>query len=244
MKALLMSLTMSFGFFAAVAAQAQAPASAPAGSTGLCKDGTYYTGDSKKGACRGHKGVKDWYGATTAPAAAANDAAPAKTKSSRKSKANDATAAAPAAASKPADATGLCKDGTYYTGESKKGACRGHKGVKDWYGASASTAAPPAKSAPPKPMAPPPVAAPAPAPTAAPAAPAPMPTRTATPSAPETRTAAAGGGAGKVWVNTQTKVYHCANDRYYGKTKQGEYMSEADAIAKGNHGSHGKSCTQ
>jgi hypothetical protein len=247
MKALLMSLTMSFGILAALAAQAQAPASAPAGSTGLCKDGTYYTGEAKKGACRGHKGVKDWYGAATAPATAANDAAPAKAKSPRKSTADTASAAKPAATSAPAGATGLCKDGTYYSGESKKGACRGHKGVKDWYGAStAAAAAPPAKSAPPKPMAPPPVAAPAPAPTAAPAAPAPMPmpTRTATPSAAQTRTAAAGGAAGKVWVNTETKVYHCANDRYYGKTKQGEYMSEADAIAKGNHGSHGKSCAQ
>ena len=78
MKALLMSLTMSFGFLAVVA-HAQAPASAPAGSTGLCKDGSYYSGDSKKGACRGHKGVKEWYGGAAADAGAA----PSKTKASR-----------------------------------------------------------------------------------------------------------------------------------------------------------------
>jgi hypothetical protein len=32
-------------------------------------------------------------------------------------------------------------------------------------------------------------------------------------------------------------------DRYYGKTKKGEYMTEADAKAKGMHPSHNKACT-
>ena len=40
-----------------------------------------------------------------------------------------------------------------------------------------------------------------------------------------------------------SKVYHCAGTRWYGKTKQGSYMSEAEARAQGARPDHGKACT-
>ncbi|WP_322073487.1 hypothetical protein [Burkholderia cepacia] len=130
-------------------------------------------------------------------------------------------------ASAPAGTTGLCKDGSFYSGASKKGACAGHKGVKTWYGASTAAAA----------------SAPAAAPATAASAAAASGTAPAKSAAATTAAAAPGGGPGKVWVNDSTKVYHCSTDKYYGKTKHGSYMSEADAKAKGYHASHGKACS-
>jgi hypothetical protein len=40
--------------------------------------------------------------------------------------------------------------------------------------------------------------------------------------------------SGKVWVNTDTGVYH-KGGRWYGKTKQGKFMSEDDAKKAGYH---------
>jgi hypothetical protein len=139
-----------------------------------------------------------------------------------------ATSLAQPPASAPAGATGMCKDGSYWTGATKKGACHGHKGVQDWYAADVPAGGTAATAV-------------APAPAVAPAAPATgAPKAAATPAV----TQAPGGGAGQVWVNTSSKVYHCPSDRWYGKTENGAYMTEADAIAKGNRADHGKACSK
>jgi hypothetical protein len=146
---------------------------------------------------------------------------------------------AQAPAGSPPGATGMCKDGTYWTGASKQGACRGHAGVKDWY-AAPTPASTPAKTPAPAAAASTPAPAAAPAPAPAPkAATKPAPTTTASSGIP-----APGGGPGMVWVNTDSKVYHCYGTKYYGTTKAGKYMSEADAKAAGNRPDHGNACSK
>jgi hypothetical protein len=54
---------------------------------------------------------------------------------------------------------------------------------------------------------------------------------------------AAGAGNVKVWVNTNTGVYHCPGGQYYGNTKQGEYLAEDQALAQGNRPAYGQHCS-
>jgi hypothetical protein len=41
-----------------------------------------------------------------------------------------------------------------------------------------------------------------------------------------------------------SKIYHCPNDKYYGKTKYGDYMTESAALAAGGKPTMGKSCAK
>jgi hypothetical protein len=125
-------------------------------------------------------------------------------------------ASSPASSKSAAQAlsTATCKDGTSFTGAKRSGACRGHGGVQSW-GAAESTTIP--------------VNAPA---------------ELATPGPTTTRRAApAPANSGQVWVNTDSRVYHCPGTRWYGKTKEGTYMPEAQAQAQGAKPDHGKACT-
>ena len=119
----------------------------------------------------------------------------------------------------PPSVTATCKDGTSFSGTTRRGACHGHGGVQAWGNDTAAGT----KSA-----------------TATPATPAPSKTRTATATPAPAKPHA---GTGQVWVNTNSKVYHCPGTTWYRKTKAGTYLSEVDAQAKGYRPDHGKACS-
>ena len=153
----------------------------------------------------------------------------------------------------PAGSTGACKDGSYTSQATKRGACKGHGGVKEWYASEAKSkekaseekATKESKKESKKEKAAAAAAAGGTAGAAAGAATAPTSSMASSHKTPKgmRAEAAPGGGAGKVWVNTASHVYHCSGDEWYGKTKEGEYMTESEAKAKGAHASHGKACS-
>ena len=109
-------------------------------------------------------------------------------------------------------------------------------------GATPAAASPPAAPAPAETQAPAETAAP----TAAPArAPTPAPPRRAAPATPagegqygtEAEARAHCPADTVVWVNLKSDIYHFAGARSYGKTKEGAYMSEKEALAHGDRAS-------
>jgi hypothetical protein len=57
-------------------------------------------------------------------------------------------------------------------------------------------------------------------------------TKKAVPAAVSDKDIADAKSKGMVWVNTSTKVYH-KDGEFYGKTKQGKFMAEPDAMKAG-----------
>src|SRR4051794_10507694 len=134
-----------------------------------------------------------------------------------------------------AEITATCRDGTAWSGTSRRGACSGHQGVQAFGAQAPASGAIPSAPAPAARSSTPPS-------TTTPAASA----SPATPASPSTRPQTAGAGAsgpGQVWVNVDSKVYHCPGTRYYGKTNHGSYMTEAAAKAEGDRPSRGKTCS-
>ncbi len=141
----------------------------------------------------------------------------------------------------PANATGICKDGTYTTSPTKDTACKGHKGIHTWSPPPGSVPAIPTPtanrtlqsvSAP----------TPGPAPASIPAA-APVQSITTRRAYLLNQPPAPGGGPNLVWLNGSSKVYHCPDSDFYGKTKSGSYMPESEARAKGAHPNRNKPCS-
>ena len=59
-----------------------------------------------------------------------------------------------------------------------------------------------------------------------------QPSKTSSAGAPSAADIAAAKASGKVWVNLDTGIYH-KGGRWYGKTKTGKFMTEAEAKAAG-----------
>ncbi len=169
--------------------------------------------------------------ASPAPATSPEaSASPAKTRGRKKAETSPAPAASPEASVSPAKTRGRKKAETSPAPSASPAVSASPAGGHARKKASASpTAAPAASASPAKPFSISSLFKPK--PTASPAA------TTTTGSVEANGTPAPGGGHGLVWVNSDSHIYHKEGSRFYGKTKQGKYMTEADAIKEGDRAS-------
>ena len=189
-------LGIALGTLVAFGAAPTLAAQAPDGATAKCKDDTYSTSTSHRGACKGHGGVAEWL--STAKATKSKSSKTSKTEA--KAAATE-TAAAPAGPA-PAGATAACKDGSYSTSSSHRGACKGHGGVSDWLAKTETKTKTKSKKE----------KATAPSETAAPAAPAEAAAPAATaPAATAAKTAPSGGAPGDATAQCKDGSYSHAH---------------------------------
>jgi hypothetical protein len=181
---------VALGGFIALGAATSLAAQAPAGATAKCKDDSYSTSKSHRGACKGHGGVADWLAASSDNSKDKSS----KTATTKTTTPTETAATGPA----PADATAKCKDNSYTSSKSHRGACKGHGGVSEWLAdekssSTTTSTSKTTKTAPPTAS----TAAPAPAPGAA--------STTTTPPTPKTASSTAPSGGDAADATAQCK---------------------------------------
>jgi serine/threonine protein kinase len=62
------------------------------------------------------------------------------------------------------------------------------------------------------------------------------------PASPVLKAFGAGNPGVKVWVNTDSGTYHCPGTKWYGKTQEGEYLTQKEAQDKGYHPAASRAC--
>ena len=241
----MLKLGMAVLFVGSIPGFAQTNSGQPANATGQCKDGTYTTAANKGGACRGHQGVKDWFqtvggqadpdikGGGKGSRGSGNSSNPGGSGNGQATSGNaGGNSGAPASAGS-AGAKGTAMSGARANAINKKSgdavvatpdnnaqrtmpgpAANG--GGNGNMGSAGSMSGQGAANG----------------------------GKSSGSRSMANRTPAPGGSPGMVWMNTDSKVYHCYGTEFYGKTKQGQYMTEQQAQQTGGHADHGKSCTK